>query len=185
MRKLDIKITQLISVVFISISIWSCGDRMKEKRIEIPIQEELEMSGIGVYMNVIVPENDVFEVYYFQPGQETFSPKDYVSKRIKGNPMPQDIFFELPEGVYPERLRLDFGKQEDQSQMKLNYIGLFYNEKEYVFSRSEIIKGFKPSKFIELDKDNLTFTTMAIDGRYDPYFYSMRVTNIVNYLLED
>lgn len=143
------------------------------------------MSGIGVYLNAVVPLDDVFEVYFFQTGQNGFSPQDFVSVKITGDPNAQDIIVELPEDVYPERIRLDVGKRKDQGQMKLNSIGLFYNEKEYVFTKSEIVKGFKPSKFIDLDTNDLTFTTKSIEGRYDPYFYSMRVTNIVNYLLEN
>lgn len=185
MKKPCFTTIRVILAAAISISMYACGEGPKDRRTQIPVQQEAEMSGIGVYLNVVVPRDDVFEVYYFQQGQDGFSPGDYVSKNIKGSPMPQDVFFELPEGVYPERLRLDFGKREDQGPMKLASIGLFYNQKEYVFTKSEILKGFKPSKFMDLDTDDLTLTTRAIDSRYDPYLYSMRVSNIVNYLLED
>lgn len=185
MKKSGFTTIKVILAAAILISIYACGEGPKDRRTQIPVQQEGAMAGIGVYLNAVVPRDDVFEVYYFQQGQDGFSPGDYVSKGIEGKPTPQDIFFELPEGVYPERLRLDFGKKEDQGPMKLISIGLFYNQKEYVFTKSEIIKGFKPSKFMDLNTDDLTLTTRAVDGRYDPYLYSMRVSNIVNYLLED
>ena len=185
MKGISSNIIKFVLVVALLLSICSCGEFKKEKRKQIPIQNGIEMRGIGVYINMIVPKEDVFEVYYFEKGQDGFSSSNYVFKTIKGDPAPQDIYFELPEGVYPERLRLDFGKRRDQGEMKLNFIGLFYNQKEYVFSKSEIIKGFKPSKFMDFTTENMTLTTKIVDGRYDPYLYSMRVSNIVNYLLED
>lgn len=185
MNKVTFKSTKYFTIIPLILLVVACGQFSKQKNKEILFPERVNMTGIGVHLNLIVPEDDIFEVYYFEPGEEGFSPRDFVFKKIKGNEMPQDIYFELPEGVFPERLRLDIGKREDQGQIKLNSIGLFYNEKEYVFSEDEIIKGFKPSKFIMFDTDNMTFTTKVVDGRYDPYFYSMRVTNIVNYLLED
>ncbi len=183
-RNYPIRIIWILMFVC-TLVISSCGELGKEKGKQIPVKENAEMRGIGVYINAIVPIDDVFEVYYFDPGQDGFSPRDFVFARVKGDTIPQDIFFELPEGVYPERLRLDFGKREDQGLMKLNTIGLYFNQKEYIFSKSEIIMEFKPSKFLEFDTENMTLNTKIVDGRYDPYLYSKKVNNIVNFLLED
>ncbi len=185
MRKVAFNSTKLISSILFIFLMMACGQISKQKNKEIPYPKRTDMTGIGVHINLIVPEDDVFEVYYFEPGQNGFTPSEYVFTRVEGSSIPQDLFFILPEGIIPERLRLDFGKRKDQGEITLNTIGLFYNEKEYVFSKSEIIKEFKPSKYIEFATDNMTLTTKVVDGRYDPYLYSRKVNNIVNYLLED
>ena len=48
---------------------------------------------IKVTINATVLENDVFEVYYYELGQETFHPLDFVSTAVVGGLNPQD-----PEG---------------------------------------------------------------------------------------
>ena len=141
--------------------------------------------GIGVRINAIVPKDDVFEVYYFEAGQEKFDSQDYIGVRVKGSPSPQDIKFILPPDIYPERLRLDFGKRTDQGVMKLNSVSLFYGEKNYNFSRSELVKEFKPSKYMSFNTRSMSLETEEIEGRYDPYLYSKKVNNIVNFLVED
>ena len=73
---------------------------------------------IKVVVNVTVLEDDVFEVYYYEHGQETFHPLDFVSSSVIGDSMPQDIVFELPKLIYPERIRLDFGKNKNQKNQK-------------------------------------------------------------------
>ena len=140
---------------------------------------------IKVVVNATVLENDVFEVYYYEHGQEAFHPLDFISTAVVGGSNPQDIVFELPELVYPERIRLDFGKNKNQKNIELNVLKLASNSKEYVFGTNEIINELKPSKFIDFDKDNFIIETKEVEGRYDPYFYTKNISNIINYLLED
>ena len=140
---------------------------------------------IKVTINATVLENDVFEVYYYELGQETFHPLDFASTAVVGGLNPQDIVFELPELVYPERIRLDFGKNKNQKNIELNALKLACNSKEYVFGTNEIINELKPSKFIDFDKENFIIETKEVEGRYDPYFYTKNISNIINYLLED
>jgi len=140
---------------------------------------------IKVVVNATVLEDDVFEVYYYEHGQETFHPLDFVSSSVIGDSMPQDIVFELPKLIYPERIRLDFGKNKNQKNIKLNALKLVCDSKEYIFGKDEISNSLKPSKFIEFSKENQIITPKEIEGRYDPYFYTKNISNIINYLLED
>jgi len=161
--------------------ILSCGyGKTNNKTTSKIIQNKIK-----VIINAKVLENDVFEVYYYESGQETFHPLDFVSSIVNGDSSSQEIVFELPELIYPERLRLDFGKNKTQNSIQLYGIKLALNSKEYVFDSDEIVNEFKPSKFIDFDKNKLVIKTKIIHGRYDPYFYSKNISNIVNYLLED
>lgn len=153
----------------------------KQKIDKNPVEKD---DNLKVIVNAKVLVDDVFEVYFYELGEETFHSKDYVSSRIKGMAESQDIIFVMPKKIYPERLRLDFGRNKNQKPIELNAVKLKYNEKEYVFSPEEI-SSLSPSKFMECDPNNETIITKEIDGRYDPYFYTQKVNSIVNYLLED
>lgn len=162
----------------------------KEKRDELKEdtakeQIVLEELTLKVKINAKVLVDDVFEVYFYEPGMKTFHPEDFVFTKVSGDTLFQEIIFELPENIYPERLRLDFGKNMAQQEMEIISIRLLYGSKEYEFSNDEIINKFKPSKFIDFDIKSKKIKPLVIDGRYDPYFYTMKVTNIVNYLIED
>jgi hypothetical protein len=189
-RNIKAIISNILGLLGRAIPVWaflvvvSCA-RTAEKKQSNTAADNQPMTGIGVHINAIVPKDDVFEVYYYEPGQTGFNAKDYVFARVKGSSEPQDIYFELPEAIYPERLRLDFGKRQDQGQMSLNLIRLFFNDKDYEFSKSEIVKEFRPSKYLIFDTDEMTLSPQPSDGRYDPYLYTKKVNNIVNYLLED
>ena len=97
----------------------------------------------------------------------------------------QDILFDLPENMYPERLRLDLGKNVNQDPIKLNSVTLIWNDKKYEFSKEELKNDLRPSKFVIFDKERLIVKTVEVNGRYDPYFYTMNLNNIVDFLLED
>jgi len=160
----------------------SCNQSEKSKIEGLEKKNELQ---IKIVINAKVLVDDVFEVYYYEPGQEGFHPQDFVSSKVKGSMDYQDIEFDLPEKTYPERLRLDFGKNINQKQIILSSVKFSYGEKEYSYGKNEIINDFKPSKYLILDNETLTLTPNEIDNKYDPYLYSKRITNIVNYLMED
>lgn len=172
-------------LALLSIIVFSCKNDKKMNGGDFNNQElQIENQKLMLIINAKVLIDDVFEVYYYEKGQETFKSKDFISKHVIGDQKAQNISFLIPDGVYPERLRLDFGKTPTQKEIKLNYVKLVFNNKEYVFSDEEIKNEFKPSKFIDFDTEKMIILCKEIDGRYDPYFYSKKVGNIVNYLME-
>lgn len=183
----------ILAVLLLTLLIASCADNKKKKIKEDKDNEnssieevsEVKEENLKVIINAKVLIDDVFEVYFYEVGEETFHSKDFVSSRVTGKLENQDITFILPDRTYPERLRLDFGKNEAQKLILLNSIKITYNKREYLFENQEIATEFKASKFIDFDKEKFIIKTKPIDGRYDPYFYTKKVTNIVNYLLED
>jgi hypothetical protein len=164
---------------------YSCKEDKKDLKEDIKEEIAKEEPILKVKINAKVLVDDVFEVYYYESGMQTFHPEDFVFTKVYGDTLFQDIIFELPEKIYPERLRLDFGKRQNQKEIILNTISLSYGEKIYDFNKEEIENEFKPSKFIDFNKETRVIRTKEIDGKYDPYFYTKKVSNIVNYLLED
>tara|TARA_R110002073_G_scaffold56835_15_gene144551 strand:- start:18726 stop:19268 length:543 start_codon:yes stop_codon:yes gene_type:complete len=165
--------------------LFSCRENKDESKEKIEEEATTEEPTLKVKINAKVLVDDVFEVYYYETGQQTFHHEDFVFTKVDGDSLFQDIVFELPEITYPERLRLDLGKNTNQKEIELRAITLSYGEKEYNFSKEEIENEFKPSKFIDFNKETRIIKMKEINGKYDPYFYSPKVSNIVNYLLED
>ncbi|GAA3566080.1 hypothetical protein [Snuella lapsa] len=145
----------------------------------------IEDNELKLIINAEVLVDDVFEVYFYEFGEDTFHSEDFVETKVKGGRGNQDIVFTLPDRIYPERIRLDFGKTPKQKEMKLNSVKFTYNDKAYEFSKEEIVSGFSPSKFMEFNKESMIIRTKEIDSRYDPYLYSKKITNIIDYLIED
>ncbi len=180
---------KLLLILVITITTFSCKNETKKERKDTnSLEQEVglkEKPKLQVVINATVLDNDVFEVYFYELGQQTFHPKDFVFTKVSGKAEQQDIVFTLPEKIYPERLRLDFGKIKTQKPIKLNKVKILYDDKEYTFSNEEIKKEFKASKYLEFNKDNFLLIPKEIDGRYDPYLYTKKVSNIINYLIED
>ena len=126
-------------------------------------------------------------MYFYEEGDLTFHPQDFVEAKVLGSLEPQEIKFTLPEHIIPLRIRLDMGKNINQEEITLHSVKLVYGDKKYIFSNEPLIKEFKPSKYITINKTekNIIFNTRELEGRYDPYFYSPKISNIVNYLMED
>jgi hypothetical protein len=173
-------------VILLAIISFSCKNNEK-KEVKLDEANEIitETPALKVIINATVLVDDVFEVYFYQQGDEKFKSNDFINASIVGSPNPQEIVFTLPENVYPERLRLDFGKNRKQKEIELYSVQLFYGWKAYTFSKEELRNDLKPSKFIDYNMETMTIRTKEVDNRYDPYFYTMKVTNIVNYLMED
>lgn len=138
-------------------------------------------------INARVTVDDVFEVYFYEEGDLTFHPQDFVEAKVLGSLEPQEIKFTLPEHIIPLRIRLDVGKNINQEEITLHSVKLVYDDKEYIFTNDLLVNGFKPSKYITINKTerNIKFNTQELEGKYDPYFYSPKISNIVNYLMED
>jgi len=178
MKKIILFVCSMVIIV-------SCkNDRKNDSSIESTIEKE-EMHSIEVYIDAIVPKDDVFEVYFYEYGAKEFKGHDFVYARVEGSTEVQTIGFTLPKYIYPERLRLDFGKNLNQGVIKWKNLRIQFGDKFYDFSKDELGSQFFPSKFINFDAETLTIQTKEIEGRYDPYFYTVKLNNLINYLIED
>lgn len=173
-------------LIFIALlALFACKQGSRKDNSDEQTTSNKEENHLMVVLEVKVKEDDVFEIYYYESGEKTFSPHKFVDTKINGKDSIQQISFDLPENIVPERLRLDFGKNINQKEINFFGIKLVYGAKEYRFTQEEIANQFKPSKYVLFDPESNRIKTMVINGSYDPYFYTMKVGNIVNYLMED
>ena len=167
--------------ILLAIIALSCKEDSK-KNVEADIIKEVvpkETPTLNVIMNAIVIQDDVFEVYFYEEGQERFDSKDFVPVKVKGSDKAQDIIFKLPEYVEPIRLRIDIGRSTKQKDIKLNDVKLTYKDNSYVFDGEKFSKMFKHNKFVDFNQEDLIIKTKVIDGKYDPYFLSHSIGGVV------
>ena len=173
------RIIKIFLLSFLVITSISCRKKVKSKEVnKKPIYFQIQI-------NAKVLEDDVFEVYYFENGQDGFLANQFVESNVVGTNEFQNILFDLPIEIYPERIRLDFGKNIKQKKIELNYIKINFKDKTYEFTQEQLKNKLAPSKFINFDRENLILEPKVIDQRYDPYLYSFNINGIIDFLLED
>lgn len=171
-------------ILIISLSILSCkGESSSSQKDEIKTK-------INPYLTVIlkaeVSEDDVFEVFFSEEIINQYHPDDKIRTNVKGSSGVQDIVFELPEKIYPMKLRIDVGSKEFETPVKLNEVILTTGANVKSFSGEELNTFFKPNKYIEIDNTlSNTYNRKLVDGVYDPFFVSINLYDLVISLFKD
>ncbi|WP_341215800.1 hypothetical protein [uncultured Wocania sp.] len=136
---------------------------------------------IIVEVILIMQKNDTLELFYNSRKNESFMAKKSLRKPINGSTSEQKIKFVLEQGIYPTRLRLDLGENQNQKEILIKNITLKYNNGNHEFSNLELEKYFKPSKYFNFE--NLRGKPMVIDRKYDPYLESYNISKFINKLI--
>jgi hypothetical protein len=111
--------------MLISLVVFSCKEEKKNDLIE----EKIGNDFFVVKLNVVAQKDDSFHVFYTEDGSINFNEENSVWFEFKGSPEKQDLVFNLPEGVSPNQLRLDFGINKEQGDVKINNIEVSYKGK--------------------------------------------------------
>lgn len=135
-----------------------------------------------IEINLTVLEDDVFELYFRDKG-EVFDVSKSRKQFVSGKKELQKIVFGLNQHEYPYNLRLDFGNNPKQRELRIKSIVLLYNDGRHEFSKEELIKHFTPNKFLDVDYESMLFNTKVVDNKYDPYFQSNNISAFVNKLI--
>ena len=142
--------------------------------------EEINQSNVSVNdkevfiikMNVKYLKNDRIWVFYTEDiKQDFFSTETSLSKPVKGKESNQWIFFKLPLGVSPERIKILFSNNEKQNEIRLNEIQYSKNNKTLKMEGERLVNYFNFSKFISTS-DGYQFVLKIVDGIYDPNIVS-------------
>ena len=103
--------------------------------------------------------------------------KDFVEEKsvwveFTGSETNQKIVFNLPENVYPNQLRIDFGIDNRQTEIKLNSILIEYFGKSKIFNGLDVFNYFRPNDIsTAVDLTNLTLKSKL--EKVGPSFYPL------------
>ena len=128
-----------------------------------------------VDLEVVVSNDEVFEMFYQDYDNHKYSWKTKIKKKIKGNDKPQTVRFKMPETYFPKSLRFDFGDNPETNNIKFVSLKMTYEDFNITINPSEFGAFFVPNSFAKYDKNTGEITTKEINGKYDPYFDSKAV----------
>lgn len=129
----------LLSVIVVTTFISCKNNEVSEK--ENLSTEVKQDSVFTITLNATVLKDDSFQVYYKNGETSKYEEANSLFTEFKGSDKPQDIVFRLPEGIIPDYLRMDFGVNKEQTEVKINNFKMSYFGKE--FQTSNISEFFK------------------------------------------
>lgn len=166
---------KLIPVLLFLCFLSSCKLDKKEEPIETKLETEtpkLSNSKVKLTFDMVVPKDDIFQVYYTQDGTPNCNDDQSVKTSVKGSSVSQKIVFYFPEDVAITYLRFDPGENKDQGIMKVNSFSYEYFGKKMEASGSDFFNYFgSPTEQITVDTKAGTITPSGKGERYDPVLY--------------
>jgi len=123
-----------------------------------------------VTLNATVKKDDSFQIYYRKAGENSYLETNSFFTEFKGSDLPQDIVFRLPEEVIPEYIRMDFGVNKEQTEVKINHFKMSYFGKEFQTNKaSEFFKLILiESKTATVDVEKGIIRPITIGDNHDP-----------------
>lgn len=123
-----------------------------------------------ITLNATVLKDDSFQVYYKNDELSNYEEVNSYFTEFKGSEEPQDIVFRLPDGVIPDYIRMDFGVNKDQTEVKINSFKMSYYGKE--FKTNDASEFFKlilvEPKTATVDIENGIIRPLNIGETHDP-----------------
>lgn len=168
---MKIKIT--IIFVLLAGALTGCRNEVPIDDLEL-VDPKLADEHFRVSMQVIVPKDDTFALYYTFGGTD-FSQQQPLWTPVSGNPEAQEVQFVFPKEVKPGQLRIDFGMNKNQGDIVMKKIVMAYNDKEFSATGQDIFKYFRPDdRKCTVNSGNGTLTGKVINGiKQGPSLYPM------------
>ncbi|WP_452230588.1 hypothetical protein [Lacinutrix sp. MEBiC02404] len=156
---------------------FSCkkASEKKEDTKEIILEETVEKSVFKVVLDVIINNDEKFQMYYLEYGDTKWNQKKRIPKLVKGNTQPQLVEFNIPEKIFPSKLLFDFGENKTEENITINSVSLSYEDFKLNLTPQEFYAFFTPNKYIKYNKETGVMNCISVDGKYDPHFKSRPV----------
>lgn len=167
MKQMKRKATSFFWQIIILIIFSSCANE-KKGNITEPAKVD-NNSFFSLKLRAIVKKDDLFELFYVQGENEIFSANYFVSTKVEGSELEQDIIFRIPLGDYPYNIKLDFGTNKEQGEVIILECILDYSKRKYRINGKELNKYFNFSEISQVPQDSTKYNISLSKNRYDPY----------------
>jgi len=135
---------KIVTFLFLALTLISCknedGNKSEENQVS---NQPLGNDFFVVTVDLVAQKDDSFHVFFSEDGSDNFTEENSVWFEFKGSPNSQKLVFNLPKERMPNQLRLDFGVNKEQGDVKINSIEITYNGKAFNIQGSELIKYFR------------------------------------------
>lgn len=175
---------KLILLIIVNIFILqSCGEDKKPIKTENneskATAESFTNNSLKFEINADFPESESPIIFWRTKDIEWFEEKNTVSGGTNGFDGNQTISFIIPNNIVPSDFRFDISSNPQQKDIKVNFIKIEKENREFYVFGDELDKYFTFNEFISYDKANKKLSFKSIDGNYDPFL------NTTNKFLEE
>ncbi len=173
------KIVLVFAVVLIAV--FSCKSEKKETTTITEVEEvkkkEKRPDNVIVKIQVEYLEDDHIQLFYIEELEgKTFTGKNSFKKEIIGKQGIQEVIFEFPKEIYPERLRIDFGSNSNLGTIKIEKILISREDNIIVINQNNFQQFFSLGANISTS-DNYQFNLEIENNHYDPHMMSRLLLN--------
>jgi hypothetical protein len=164
-KKMKTKITLLLACL----ALFSC----KKEADPAAVAEAPKPKTFDIKVDLIIPSDDELIFYYKDGTNEWFVEEKAVWAGVKGSANVQTVTFNLPEGVLPNDLRFDIGRNEFKNlkSLEIKKITLSYLDKNFDILQDQVNTFFSANSYISYDEASKQYTFKQDEkGNYDPYF---------------
>lgn len=160
-----------ILLLLLSVNLFiSCKDESNKKNNDQETESVDKTSkNFTITLNATVLKDDSFQVFYKSKDESVYADKNSQFTEFKGSNLPQDIVFELPEGVIPDNIRLDFGTNKDQADIKINSFKISFYGNTFEAKGSDFFNYMNVDlNTAKVDKIKGIINPETVNGVYDP-----------------
>lgn len=138
--------------------------------------QDTSLVELKVVLTAVVPEDDTFQLFYWEKSEPKFRIEKSVRAKVKGAEDFQEITFQIPTIKDLHKLRLDIGENAEQGVVEIEHIKFYKNGEELLFRIEEFNRLFAPNDYV-INEGTSRFKGKRanINGRiiYDPFFVSV------------
>jgi len=141
-------------LIVLTLFLFSCkGEQKQEQVIDQPsaidaIENKALKNTTVVTLKGVFEKDDKFQLLYTESKEENYTSKKIITKKIIGSYSEQEITYILPKGIYPSKIRLDFGKNKEQGAIMINSVSISLESQVIEISNTEFLSYFKPNSWI-------------------------------------
>lgn len=165
------KLKFIVVVALFSLFMVSCKDEKTKENTPIVDEKPVE-SKVSITVDMVVPVDDSFQIFYTEDGSLNFSEEKCVRVNVKGQATSQKIVFNLPDEVAFTFLRFDVGENKQQKEMKIENFVIKYYDKKFEAKSNLFFQYFAPNDQLKVDTGKSTFVPQGKDV-HDPVFYPL------------
>mgnify|MGYP000843853186 FL=1 len=161
----------IIAVVLLSILSISCKNEKSVDQLPV-VEEKLPESKVNVTVDMVVPVDDSFQLFYTEDNTLNFSEEKCVRVNVQGKEKSQKIVFELPDDVAFTFMRFDVGENKQQKEMKIENFVIKYYDRKFEAKGNLFFQYFSPNNQLKVDNQKSTFVVEEKET-HDPVFYPL------------
>lgn len=175
-----IRITGIIALLII---FQGCRHKesIKEGDNEIVVRDYADFqkkASFQVTLYALVDKSDVFKIFYSLDSlSEPYREEQSIRIKVEGKSDVQQIVFDLPEGVKPEKFRIDLGIDSSLTEIVIRKVEISYHNKGLIIPGNILPFFFDANEDVAYNSSTCKLKLMNTDNRRNPFLLSSALLN--------